>query len=376
MTTVFVTGATGAVGSAVVAALLADPDTELRLLIRAQSAAEADDRRDSLLHFLGVAPSDSARRERVRALRGDATAPALGLDAAAFADLCSSCTHIVHAAGAVRMNLPLDEARRSAVGSAREIVALARACPQLRKVEFVSTVGVGGRLPGTLPESWIGSPRSYHNTYEQAKAEAEDLVRAEAERGLPLTIHRPSMVVGDSRTGAAIHFQIFYHLCEFLSGRRTFGLCPRLGSARLDTVPSDHVGAAIAWSIREPSTAGAILHLCSGPAHAIALDALQRLVRAEFAAAGLRTPPLVRVPPRAFGWATKALAPVVDERTRKALGTLPVFLDYLATEQAFGNASTLALLAAAGMPLPDPSEYLPVVLRRYVARKGADAGSR
>lgn len=375
MTTVFITGATGAVGSAVVAAFLAEPETELRLLIRAQSAAELESRRESLLRFLQVTPRETEKRGRLRALRGDTTAPALGLEPGACAELSGECTHIVHAAGAVRMNLPLDDARRSAVGSAQRVVELAKACPRLRKVEFVSTVGIGGRRAGALPEQWIDEPRAFHNTYEQAKAEAEDVVRGECERGLPVTVHRPSMVVGDSRSGAAIHFQVFYHLCEFLSGRRTFGLCPKLGTARLDTIPSDHVAAAIAWSARQSSTVGRVLHLCSGPAHAIALDALQRLVRATFAEAGFRIPPLVRVPPGTFRKATRVLAPLVNARTRRALGTLPVFLDYLATDQSFANASTQAVLAPAGMSVPEPASYLPVVLRHYLAAGPAAAAT-
>ena len=57
--------------------------------------------------------------------------------------------------------------------------------------------------------------------------------------GLPATIHRPSMVVGDSQTGKVIHFQVFYHLCEFLSGRRTLGIVPDTGDAALDGEVSD-----------------------------------------------------------------------------------------------------------------------------------------
>ena len=54
--------------------------------------------------------------------------------------------------------------------------------------------------------------RTFHNTYEQAKAEAEEyLYPFMADERLPITIHRPSMVVGDSMTGKAISFQVFYH---------------------------------------------------------------------------------------------------------------------------------------------------------------------
>jgi nucleoside-diphosphate-sugar epimerase len=88
----------------------------------------------------------------------------------------------------------------AAVGAAHHVVELARACSRLEKVEFVSTVGVGGHR-AVVPETWLTEPRAFHNTYEQAKAEAEaeESIRGEVERGLPLTVHRPSMVVGAGR---------------------------------------------------------------------------------------------------------------------------------------------------------------------------------
>ena len=120
-------------------------------------------------------------------------------------------------------------------------------------------------LPGALPERWITESREYHNTYEQAKAEAEVLVARGVAEGLPITVHRPSMVVGDSRTGDVMRFQIFYHLVEFLSGRRTFGFFPAFGATRLDIVPVDYVANAVVWSSGRQDTVGRILHLCAGP---------------------------------------------------------------------------------------------------------------
>lgn len=73
-----------------------------------------------------------------------------------------------------------------AADSARHLLTLADACTQLEKIEFVSTVGVGGRTHGTVPEEWLHGRREFHNTYEQAKAEAEQVVfTPQLERGRP-----------------------------------------------------------------------------------------------------------------------------------------------------------------------------------------------
>ena len=51
---------------------------------------------------------------------------------------------------------------------------------------------------------------------------------------------------------------------------------------------------------------------------------------------------------------------------RRAIKTLPVFLDYLATEQTFDNRSTQALLATTGLDVPAPATYLDKVLGYYL----------
>ncbi|MBS0551136.1 MAG: SDR family oxidoreductase, partial [Proteobacteria bacterium] len=255
----FLTGASGAVGSAVVPLLLDDPDTHVRVLLRADSPEHLQARLEELCRFWQLAPDAEARR-RMQPLRGDATLHHFGLSDADYASLTADTTHIIHCAASVRMNEPLDKARRSAVGSAEAILALARELAQrglLQKLEFVSTVGIAGKRPGLLPETWIDEPRAFHNTYEQSKAEAEVLVRDAIEREhLPITVHRPSMVIGDSRDGRIIHFQIFYYICEILSGRRTFGLYPDFGEIRLDVIPVDWVADALTAASRSQATAG------------------------------------------------------------------------------------------------------------------------
>ena len=146
--------------------------------------------------------------------------PKFGISDKIYEKIARNCEYIIHCAGVVRMNLPIDLASKHAVGSAENIVELALACKkygQLKKIDFVSTVGVGGKMQVSIPETWINETRSFHNTYEESKAAAEDFLQDKiALYNLPATIHRPSMVVGDSQTGKIIHFQVFYYICEFI----------------------------------------------------------------------------------------------------------------------------------------------------------------
>lgn len=369
MSTYLITGATGVVGSEICQTLLVREEARLRLLIRADSDVEVQRRLSSLIDYWGL--GDVRAEGKVVALRGDVAKPQLGLAASEYARLATECTHIVHSAAAVRMNLAIDEARRSAVGSVENILELAQAARrngQFVKAEFLSTVGVGGRLEGVLPERWITETRTFHNTYEQAKAEAEAVIASALGGGLTGTVHRPSMVVGNSRTGRIRQFQIFYQLVELLSGRMTFGLLPPLRERRLDVVPVDYVATAVAWSSSTISTAGRVLHLCSGPDQSLPVEELRRVVRERFGVAGIALPKAIRVPIGALKAATRTLAPVLPAGTRRTLRTLPIFLDYLAESQSFANVETAALLEAAEIRLPRTRDFLVRVLDSYLAR--------
>ena len=370
MSRYFLTGGTGTVGSCVLQHLLEQRDCHIDLLVRADSDSGAELRK---LHLLqSVIGDDGAKyASRVTAIRGDTQLPLFGMPRDHYERLVGVCTHLIHSAGLVRMNLPIEKARASAVGSAENIIHFARALKesgQLQKVEFVSTVGVGGYLK-EVREDWIENSRIFHNTYEQAKAEAEIRIREAIGEGLPITVHRPSMVVGDSRTGHTLHFQVFYFLLEFLSGARTHGVFPDVGSARLDIVPVDFVAEAIVRSSESAATIGKVLHLCAGPLDAVPIRQLQAMVHDQLTARGERVYKTRYIARPVFRGLVRGLRLFVDAKTRAALGTLPIFLDYLDTEQSFDNVRSMAWLKQEGIAISRTGDYLPRVLQFYFSAK-------
>jgi thioester reductase-like protein len=372
MNTVLVTGATGAIGSALVPLFLNSEDTSVKLLLRAGSQEQLRQRLNGLLRFWGVNLHDSRLVGRIEAVRGDVCAPRLGLQEEVHRELAADVTHFVHAAGNVKLNQSLDEARRNAVEATRHVLAFAQQCRRsgrFQKLEFVSTVGVAGAMPGLVPERPLPGPRRFHNTYEAAKAEAEALLLEEMGRGLPATIHRPSMVVGDSHTGKVIHFQVFYHLTEFLCGARTWGIVPRTGTRRLDIIPVDYVARAIHRSSARQEAAGRIFHLCSGPRRAPRLAELTDLLRELLLREGRRLPPLR---PVRLAW-FRAILPLVrrvgPRATRRAIQGLRFFLAYLDEEQAFDDTLARDFFGPAGLSVGPVAEYLPNVMRYYGAVK-------
>ncbi len=376
MRTVLLTGATGAIGSVLTKYLLNEERTRVRVVLRAQSAAHVDERLRDLLGFCGIPPNDPSVSGRVEALAGDVTVPRLGLDEFAYRRLAGEVTHVIHSAGNVKLNRPLDEARRSAVGAAGHIVSFTDACRtngHFQKLEFVSTVGVAGRMAGTVPERAFPEPRSFRNSYEAAKAEAETLVLSEMARGLPATIHRPSMVVGESSGGKIIQFQVFYYLCEFLSGRRTAGIIPDAHDVRLDIVPADYVARAIQVSSMRGDATGQIFHLCSGPRQAPLINDLACRVREFFISRGRRAPSLRPIAPALMRTFLPIARWLVPGKAGRSLQSLSYLLAYLDEPQTFANDRSQAFFSAAGVTLPPVDSYLDAVLSYYLGREDASA---
>lgn len=356
----FVTGATGTVGSAFVAAVLRETQADVFILMRAPNAEALKERHRDMCAFWAE-EGLGAMTGRVHAMAGDVTLPRFGLSEADYQRVTSSTTHIVHAAGIVRLNLPLNEARSHAVLPAQYLLDIAGACQTLQKIEFISTVGVGGRWNGSLPERWLHEPRSFHNTYEQAKAEAETLLEQSVHK-FPITVHRPSMVVGHSITGRSLHQQVFAYLCLFLSGLRSHGLLPRLQGGHLDTIPSDILARFLLWSSQTPDVSGRIFHLCAGPDQHIGLGDLHEMIVKTLNAKGVATPKTRFLPLWLYAYLVRGALQFLPKAQTKPLRPVPVFLDYLRSRQTFGCSGTADAMARAGIVLPDPQSYLPAVL--------------
>lgn len=368
---VFITGVTGSLGSALAPLYLNEPGTRVYALIRAKSDEHLAIRTEELFAFWGSDVKSADARARFIALRGNAAAEHFGLPEETYTALTATITHIIHSAATIKLNMGEEEAIQKVLKPSQQAVAFARACHakgQLQKLEYVSTVGVAGKMRGLVPETPLPDVTEFNNNYERFKSQAESRVLAEIATGLPATLHRPSMVIGDSRTGKIIHFQGFYFLCEFLAGTMTGGFLPRFPDVRIDLVPSDYVAKAIYASSNTQQSIGKLLHLSSGPEHAIPVHPFAEMVHAHFRKTRKLAP--LRVHPAAlYVNILKIVRLFVGGPTKKAIRNLFVFSNYMDACQRFENRQSDAFLSAHGVPLPDPKQYLPVVLDYYLAHK-------
>ncbi|HUE26109.1 MAG TPA: SDR family oxidoreductase [Solirubrobacteraceae bacterium] len=275
------TGATGFVGMAVLARLLERTDRQIVALVRAGSQDEADARLCAVMRSLFDDPEQY--EQRIEAVRGDLTAPWLGLDAAARERIAVDVDEIIHGAASVAFDLPLPESRAINVEGTRRVLALATACAArgdgLRRLTYVSTAYVAGDRRGVALEPELDMGQGFRNAYEQSKHEAEQLVHARRVR-FPVTVVRPSIVVGERQTGWTASFNVIYTpLRAFAAG--TYPVVPGRRGAVVDVVTVDHVADAILALTAAPDAAGRTFHVVGGD-HSTTLGELSLLASRSF----------------------------------------------------------------------------------------------
>jgi thioester reductase-like protein len=333
------TGATGMVGREVLARTAADPRYErVMCLVRPSGGRSAQERLDEVLQKVGISPD----RARIVAVAGDVVNPELGLEPQGRASL-KEVDRIIHCAASVSFDLPLEEAREINVRGTERIVSLARTLPRLARLDAVSTAYVAGCRDDLVREEDLAHERGFHNTYEQTKHESEQLLR-QAMRDLPVAVHRPSIVVGDSRTGKTGAWKVLYWPLKVIA-RGWLPIIPYDPLGRLDIVPVDFVAGAICALADQPGTLGKTFHLCAGPTRDTTMAELTDVV---FRKLGRRRPARVRP-----AWFRRVVRPVMmaapSSQLRKTLSTGLVYRPYLELRLQFDTSQ--ADQALQGTPI-------------------------
>ena len=148
-------------------------------------------------------------------LVGDASAMHLGLSTSEYRELTSTVTDVLHAAEETTLSAPRDQMKRMNVSGTQAALELAVDAQKLRRFTHLSTVFVSGDRVGAIAEDELACGQAFRNAYEETKFEAELLVRR-AMSQIPAAVLRPSIVVGDSKTGEIDRFEGPYALAILL----------------------------------------------------------------------------------------------------------------------------------------------------------------
>lgn len=360
----FITGTTGTLGSYIAKKLLKDGH-KLTLLIRAKNDQHLELRLNSLLDFTGIDVSKC----NVNAYCGDITLNGLGLSEKQQEHIFSDIDYVIHSAASVHLNMPVEQAIKISLDGTKNLIEVCKKwgfSRRLKKITYLSTVGVGGKTVKELPEQIIESEIDFHNSYELSKALTEKYLLEEINNNMPISICRPSMIVGDTVNGKILSFQVFYYILDFLSGKPTHGILPQLGSRNLDIINVDVVSNAISLISQDIKTNGHVFNICSGPKYALSLVNLEKMIRQYCQTNKIKLPITnIHFPLKLIKMITNLGIKILPEKSGRQLKPIPHFLSYLETKQSFSNTKTCNYLTSNGVSFPDPRKSLNKVFKFY-----------
>jgi thioester reductase-like protein len=322
-------------------------DRRIVTLVRASSDDAARSRIDAVLsNLFGACGRLYARR--VDAVAADLVAPRLGLAPARSVELARRVSTIVHSAASVSFTMPLAEARAINLEGTRRMLDFAESASEhgsLDRYGHVSTAYVAGTHSGRFAECDLDVGQLFHNSYERSKFEAEQLVRERA--GLPFTIMRPSIVVGDRHSGWTAAFNVLYWPLRAFA-RGLFTTLPAIPSAPVDVVSIDYVADAIYALCHDESGVRETYNLTAGE-HASTIGEIAHAASRYFK----RPMPKV-LSPAEFASLEHDAGPA----QRSALEGSRAYFPYFAIRTLFDEAGARARLDPAGIRVSPLGEYL------------------
>jgi thioester reductase-like protein len=206
--TLFITGFPGFIANRLLERL-ARKDCGFMLLVQPSLVTRASEEIARICQLTGKKASD------FQIVEGDIAEPQLALKPADLGLVQQQTTRVFHLAAIYDLAVPRDIALRVNPGGTRNVLALARSMPHLRQFHHVSTCYVAGKREGVILETELRHDAGYRNFYEESKYLAELAVES-AKNELPITIHRPAVVCGDSRTGETGKYDGVYYLIHYL----------------------------------------------------------------------------------------------------------------------------------------------------------------
>ncbi|MBC8351967.1 MAG: SDR family oxidoreductase [Planctomycetes bacterium] len=263
------TGSTGLLGRYLIRDLLLGGH-RLAVLARPSRRESAADRIEAIMQMW---EAELGRLlPRPICLEGDICEEGLGLHASSRKWVADHCSKMLHSAASLAFHADdSGEPYRSNVGGTKNMLALCRETG-IRDLHYVSTAYVCGLRGDAAREDELDVGQEFRNDYERTKLEAETLVR-QADFLEQLTVYRPTVISGDSKTGYTNTYHGLYLYLRLMAilvpqqgldadGRRYTPIrLPMTGDERRNVVPIDWVSEVITHLFQTPEAHGHTFNL-------------------------------------------------------------------------------------------------------------------
>jgi thioester reductase-like protein len=253
--TIFLTGFPGFIASRLVRRLARDGGKFL-LLVQPAFATQARKELEEIARETRRSLAD------FRLLEGDISQTDLGLKAADLEIARAESTLLFHLAALYDLAVAREPAMLVNVTGTQNVNRFAKSAPLLRHYHYVSTCYVAGKRRGVILETELEHNAGFRNYYEETKYLAETAVAA-LMTDVPITIHRPAVVLGDSVTGETAKFDGIYYLIRYVLKSPTLFSILNIGNreVKLNLVPVDFVVESIAALAHDSRAVGKTLQL-------------------------------------------------------------------------------------------------------------------
>lgn len=365
---IFMTGATGFLGRYIARALL-EQGKEIVALTRGQDPKQAFERaRQAVLdapplnHRVTLGNTDL--HNQLHVCLGSLNKATLGLSRNDRESILSSCDQFIHCGATVSFNQSLAEARAVNVEGTKAMLDLASERMKrgaLARFDHISTAYVAGKRTGLVNETELIHEAGHKNTYEQTKYEAEIEIR-KWKQDLPLTVYRPSIIVGDSKSGHTNSFKMLYWPVKVYS-HGIWRMIPGRPDTPIDLIPVDFVRDAFLAIRQCTDSIGNTYHLAAGPDGDLTLQETCDLITSFFPG---RRPVKIFNPTIWMSFIHPILKRITRGRLRRILNAGEVYMPYFIQNPRFDTTQLKAALRETTVHIPDVKSYFSRIMHYCV----------
>lgn len=325
---------------------LASSDTRFHLLIeeRFETVATSE--------ITNISSRTGLPRENFVIYKGDITQANLGLGNEEIEHIVSCVTDVFHLAAIYDLAVHSEPAHRVNVQGTANVNEIVTRLSRLSRYNYISTCYVAGKRTGRILESELEHHAGFRNHYEETKYLAEVSVER-LKSSLPITIIRPSVVVGDSNTGETVKYDGIYYLIQYLLIAPSILRFINVGNndVTLNLVPVDFVVDGIKVISESTEAVGKTLALADpNPMTTAAL--FDAIARSLTGGASIATPPSALV--ELF-----LKSPISPPLTGLPHSGVPYFF----IKQEYDVSAAMSILAPSRISCPSFSSYVDNLIR-------------